>query len=253
MSDPRDGGRNAMLERPVIRDAFRKELRATLMSEAVVVLAPRPRVSLFAQPWLRPAFAVAAVLIIALAGATSAAASSLPGDPLYGLKRTTEDVQLALTFDDLARMQLLSELADRRLAELAEIANQQPASAPTATTEYADAVERFADAVDKLRAADSDDKRDAAQAVADAARAKHIAVLDSLKDKLPDNARSKIDKVIERENEREGAAPTDQPQGGDGNQDRATPRPAGATPQRATPRPTQRPAPTAKPTERQHD
>src|SRR4029077_15086649 len=106
---------------------------------------------LFAQPWLRPAFAVAAVLILALAGAASAAASSLPGDPLYGLKRTTEDVQLALTFDDLGRMQLLSDLADRRLAELAEIAKQHPSSAPTATTEYADAVERFADAVDQLR------------------------------------------------------------------------------------------------------
>jgi Domain of unknown function (DUF5667) len=251
MSEPRNGGRKTMLERPVIRDAFRKELRATLMSEAVVVLAPRPRLSLFAQPWLRPAFAVAAVLILALAGATSAAASSLPGDPLYGLKRTTEDVQLALTFDDLARMQLLSELADRRLGELAEIAKDQPASAPTATTEYADAVERFADAVDKLRAADSGDTRDAAQAVADAARAKHIAVLDSLKDNLPDNARSKIDKVIERENQR--SAPTDQRQGSDENKDHATPRPAGATPQRATPRPTQRPAPTARPTDRQHD
>jgi len=253
MSELKEGGRNTMLDRPVMRDAFRKELRAKLMSEAVVVLAPRPRVSLFAQPWLRPAFAVAAVLILALAGAASAAASSLPGDPLYGLKRTTEDVQLALTFDDLGRMQLLSDLADRRLAELAEVAKQQPSSAPTATTEYADAVERFADAVDQLRVSDSSDKREAAQAVADAAREKHIAVLDSLKDNLSDSARSKIDKVIEREQQREGAAPTDQPQGSDENNDHATPRPAGATPQRATPRPTPRTAQTPKPSERPHD
>jgi len=253
MSEPKNGGRKNVLERPVMRATFRKELRAKLMSEAVVVLAPRPRVSLFAQPWLRPAFAFAAVLILAVAGATSAAASSLPGDPLYSLKRTTEDVQLALTFDDLARMQLLSELADRRLSELAEIATQQPSSAPTATTEYADAVERFADAVDKLRAADSEDRRDAAQAVAEAARAKHIAVLDSLKDNLSDTARSKIDKVIERENQREGGAPTEQPQGTDDNKDRVTPRPAGATPARTTPRPTQRPLLSPRPSDRPHD
>src|SRR5207237_10870773 len=72
MSELRNGGRKNVLERPVIRDTFRKELRAKLMSEAVVVLAPHPRVSLFAQPWLRPAFAFAAVLVLVVAGAAGA-------------------------------------------------------------------------------------------------------------------------------------------------------------------------------------
>ena len=121
--------RPPVLERPVMREQFRKELRGRLMSEAAVVLAPRP--SWFSFPAiLRPAFAAAAILVLVLAGATSAAASSLPGDALYVVKRTSEDVQVALTFDDVTRMQLLARLADRRLEELAEIATQRPSSAP---------------------------------------------------------------------------------------------------------------------------
>ena len=238
-----------MLERPVIREKFRTQLRSRLMTEAAVVLTPRRRTAFFAQLWLRPALAAVLIGVLVVGGATNAAASSQPGEPLYGLKRVSEDVQVALTFDDLARMQLLSDLTDRRLDELAKIAGENPSAAPTATAEYADAVERFANAVDKLRDADAADTRDAAQAVADAAREKHIAVLDALKEKLPDSARPSIDRVIERENQREGAAPADQPKQNEDGQGRTTPRPANPTPQRATIRPTPRPA-TPRPTER---
>ena len=193
--------RPPVLERPVMREQFRKELRGRLMSEAAVVLTPRP--SWFSFPAiLRPALAAAAILVLVLAGATNAAASSLPGDPLYAVKRTSEDVQLALTFDEVARMQLLARFADRRLEELAEIAKQRPSSAPTATQEYADAVERFANALDDVRNADNEDKRNAAQALAEAARDKHKAVLDAVKDQLPEVDQSDVQKVIDREEER---------------------------------------------------
>ena len=198
-----NGRRTPVLERPQIRREFRKQLRARLMSEAVVVLGSRSqRPSLFAAAWLRPALAAAVLAIFVVAGATSAAASSLPGDPLYAVKRASEDVQLALTFDDVARVQLLSEIADRRLAELAEIAMDRPGSASTATAEYSEAVDKFADAVDRLRDADSDEKRDAAQAVADAARQKHKPVLDAVKERLPENAQPEVQKVIEKEEQR---------------------------------------------------
>ena len=197
--------RSPLLERPVMRDQFRKELRGRLMSEAVVVLARRPsRLSFPAL--LRPALAGAAILVLVLAGATSAAASSLPGDALYSLKRASEDVRLALTFDDVARTQLLSDLTDRRLEELAEIAKRHPSSAPTATQEYADAVERFADALDNLRDADSDAKRAAAQALAEAAREKHKAVLDAVKEQLPAEAQGEVQKVNDDEQERTSPA-----------------------------------------------
>ena len=209
------------LERPVMRRKFRKELRARLMSEAAEVLAPRPqRQWLFAAAWLRPALAAAVLAVFVVVGATSAAASSLPGDPLYGVKRASEDVQLALTFDDVARMQLLSDLTDRRLAELAEIAKDRPSSAPTATAEYSDAVDKFADAVDKLRDADNDEKRDAAQAVADAAREKHKVVLDAVRDRLPENAQPEVQRVIEKEEQRTTSDPG---RGGTGGERRSNP------------------------------
>ena len=220
--------RSPLLERPVMREQFRKELRGRLMSEAVVVLAPRP--SRFSFPaMLRPALAAAAILVLVLAGATSAAASSLPGDALYSLKRATEDVRLALTFDDVARTQLLSELTDRRLEELAEIAKSRPASAPTATQEYADAVNSFANALDELRSADSEDKRSAAQSLAAAARAKHKAVLDAVKEQLPADAQADVQKVNDDEQER--TAPRNDPgRGGQGS--------TGGRPSNAPPKPT---------------
>ena len=223
--------RSPLLQRPVMREQFRKELRGRLMSEAVAVLAPRP--SRFSFPAiLRPALAAAASLVLVLAGATSAAASSLPGDPLYAVKRASEDVRLALTFDDVARTQLLSELTDRRLEELAEIAKKRPSSAPTATQEYADAVNNFANALDELRAASSDDKRAAAQALAEAARAKHKAVLDAVKDKLSEDGQADVQNVIDREEER--TSPSNDPgrggQGGTGG--------TGGRPSNAPPRPT---------------
>ena len=193
--------RHTLLDRPVMREQFRKELRGRLMSEAVVVLAKKP--SRFSFPALvRPALAAMAVLVLVLAGATSAAASSLPGDALYGVKRATEDVRLAFTFDAEARTHLLAELTDERLEELAEIAKRRPSYAPTATQEYADAVEAFADALDDLKNAVSEEKRVAAQALAEAARAKHKAVLDAVKDRLSEEDQSDVQKVIDREEER---------------------------------------------------
>jgi hypothetical protein len=222
--------RSPLLDRPVIREQFRKELRGRLMSEAVVVLAKRP--SRFSFPMLlRPVLAAAAILVLVFASATSAAASSLPGDALYGVKRASEDVQVALTFDEVARMELLSRLTDRRLEELAEIAKRRPSSASIATQEYADAVERFANALDNVRDADSEDKREAAQALAEAARAKHKAVLDAVKDRLSGEDKSDVQKVIDREEER--TAPSDKPDeapGGSGGG-----RPSNA-PSRQTPR-----------------
>lgn len=217
--------RSPLLERPVMREQFRKELRGRLMSEAVVVLAKRP--SRFSLPMLlRPALATAVALVVVVAGATSAAASSLPGDALYGVKRAGEDVRLALTFDAETRTQLLSELTDRRLEELAEIAKRRPSSAPTATQEYADAVERFADALDDLKDAVSEEKRAAAQALAEAARAKHKAVLDAVKENLSEDDQSDVQKVMDREEQR--TSPSNDPgrgQGGRPSNDPARPTP----------------------------
>lgn len=202
---PEDRGGPTLLARPVMREAFRKQLRSRVMVEAAVVFAPDRRRSPFLM-WLRPAFApafaAALVTIVAMAGATSAAASSLPGDPAFGWKRAAEDLRVALAFDDVARVRLLADLADRRLAELAEVARQRPSAAPAATAEFAGALDRIADAVGGLRESDGDSKRAAALALAEAARSKHIELLDSLKPKLPVEAQPSLQRVIEKEKQR---------------------------------------------------
>ncbi|MDP9274572.1 MAG: hypothetical protein M3O99_03115, partial [Chloroflexota bacterium] len=95
-------------------------------------------------------------------------------------------------------------------------------SAPTATQEYADAVNEFANALDELRAADSEEKRNAAQALAEAARAKHKAVLDAVKEQLPAEAQPDVQKVNDEEQER--TSPANEP-GRGGRPTSAPPRP----------------------------
>src|SRR5207302_6441925 len=93
--------RRGILERPVMRKSFRTELRSRLLSEAAVVLAPRPPRLVPSWTILRPALAVAALALVVAWGGTSAAAVSLPGGALYAGKRAAEAVPRTPTFDDL--------------------------------------------------------------------------------------------------------------------------------------------------------
>jgi hypothetical protein len=64
------------------------------------------------------------VLITALVGgffSISASASSLPGDPLYGLKLGWEQAQMVFTFDNDAQAELEEEFETERLYELEEL------------------------------------------------------------------------------------------------------------------------------------
>jgi hypothetical protein len=79
------------------------------------------RSTLRPRAW-KPAYALAGLaLAVALIGSSvgvaSAAAGSLPGDRLYGVKRGLEEVSLALSVTDAGDATLLLGFADRRLAE----------------------------------------------------------------------------------------------------------------------------------------
>ena len=111
------------LPEPRLRDEFRRELRARLMREAAVTLVPKRRDTAWTA-WLRPALAVSLAALVLIAGASSAAASSVPGDVTFGLKRAIEEVRVALTFDDVERVRLLAQLADQRLSELEDELNR---------------------------------------------------------------------------------------------------------------------------------
>ncbi len=185
------------LPEPRIRDEFRRELRARLMREAAVTLTPKPRDTAWTR-WLRPALAAGLAALVLIAGAGSAAAGSVPGDATFGIKRAIEEVRVALTFDDVQRVRVLSEITDQRLSELEQVAGRDD-KAPTASDEYARAVTRFREAVDALQQAAPAEKSEAAQNVADAARDKHEIVIEQLKDRLSDKARGSVERAIEEE------------------------------------------------------
>jgi len=57
---------------------------------------------------------------LALSGMSAASGNAMPGDPLYGVKRSTESARLALAGSDISRGQLYLEFARNRLAEAGE-------------------------------------------------------------------------------------------------------------------------------------
>jgi hypothetical protein len=119
---------------------FRSALRASLMaaaeregigSTAIEERAGRPFWRQSAAAGLSPAaraqqnrrrarrtiVVTVAAGAIAVSGMSAASEGALPGDALYGMKRSTERAQLALTSSDLSRGQLFLEFARTRLAE----------------------------------------------------------------------------------------------------------------------------------------
>ena len=60
---------------------------------------------------------------LALSGVSAASTDSLPGDPLYQVKRSSEQAQLALAASDQTRGQLYLEFAHSRAAEARQIGN----------------------------------------------------------------------------------------------------------------------------------
>lgn len=76
---------------------------------------------------LRPAAAVGIAMLFLAVGATSAvvaSASALPGEPLFPVKTSWEQVQIALTFNEMAKGRAQAHLAQRRTEEIAQLTDQ---------------------------------------------------------------------------------------------------------------------------------
>lgn len=85
------------------------------------------RASLLPAVTARRARARGAILVgiaagaVAVSGISAASENAVPGDALYGMKRSTERAQLALTSSDVSRGQLFLDFARTRLAEAAAL------------------------------------------------------------------------------------------------------------------------------------
>jgi len=68
--------------------------------------------------WATIASTAGVLLLTSTGGVVAASSNSMPGQPLYQVKRTIEDVQLTLTPSQAAKARLYATLADRRVGEI---------------------------------------------------------------------------------------------------------------------------------------
>ena len=178
---------------------FRSRLRASLIAAPVVLESRRPSLFRWSRSFaLRPIVASVLVLaLLAMAGGGVAAASSLPGDPAFALKRAAEDVEVALVWDDISRLDTVVMQSGRRLVDLETLAARRSSAVAVATDEYLAAASRFETAVTRVAALAASAARDAALARAEAASADHLARLQALATRLPDAAQHGIQRAIE--------------------------------------------------------
>ena len=243
-----------MLPRPEPREPFKRALRSQLMAQAATTLGRRETAwTRFQRGVMRPALALAAVVLLLVGGAGRAAADSLPGDVAYPLKRAAEQVQLVFAIDDTTRLGILAEQADHRLAELAEsIARHRPATS-VAQRQYAEAIAELTKQVDAVRAQPSvsENKKNAAEDIIDAVHLKHSAVLEQLgqrqgqnddKDKQDiENAKDESEKLHASDRPARTAEPSGQPEGARTPQPTRTASPSRSPEETRTARPTETP------------
>jgi exonuclease VII small subunit len=153
--------------------------------------APGRRFS-FRPAYVALVLTLAAVLFGSGFGVFSASAASLPGDPLYGVKRAGEELQLALTFSPAGDKDLLLDFAQKRLDELQALIDEG---------RYDDldrALAEFDRQMERIGAQTPDPAREAKYEHLQEQLAKHIQTLERVRDQVPENAQPSIEKALER-------------------------------------------------------
>jgi len=94
---------------------------------------PRRRWSMFAFPRLATSLVIAFIFLLSGTGLVSASNSALPGDSLYPVKRTWEDVRLVLVVNPTSREHLEDQYEQERLHEVDELLVEKRSEAITFT------------------------------------------------------------------------------------------------------------------------
>jgi len=99
-------------------EAVKMRSRQKFMAQAAELRRPVQRKGWAFLPRFATGFVAAGLVAIVLStGAVAASGSSLPGDPLYGIKRTVENVQLSTSGSPVVREELQREFEQRRRDE----------------------------------------------------------------------------------------------------------------------------------------
>ncbi len=111
---------SAIQPRPEFRDKARYQFYSALKG----MEQKRSRPFFGWQPRWAAVVAIVLALVLAGGGTATAASGSMPDEPLYPVKLATEQVQLALTPSALGKAELYAKLADRRVTEIARMADE---------------------------------------------------------------------------------------------------------------------------------
>jgi hypothetical protein len=120
------------------RDGLRQRLLAvaTVAPADVPAAAPAERVKTWVEGWrvqrAMTAAAASMAVVVGLSAVSVGASRSLPGDALYGVKRSAEGVQLGLARNDVNRGKRHLQHAETRLSEIAQLVDTDLAYGPAA-------------------------------------------------------------------------------------------------------------------------
>ncbi len=96
-------------------EAAKMQSRQKFMAQADLLRRTTPRKTMGFLPRFATGFVAAGLVAVVLGtGAVAASGSALPGDPLYGLKRTVENVRLSTAGSPTQRQELQREFEQRR-------------------------------------------------------------------------------------------------------------------------------------------
>ncbi len=176
------------------RVRLENRLRARPAADRRTARRPAPRRWGFARRLAFTCLSLALALSVGSAGIAYAAQDSLPGDGLYGVKIGIESARLALASAPDARVRLLTEFADQRIAEASALINSnREADLGRALDEYQAEIDELQILIGDLPAAD----RSAVLAEIQAHLQQHIEVLETVRDRAPAAAQPALDKAIQ--------------------------------------------------------
>ena len=89
---------------------------------------------------------VALVILLGSAGVTFAAQNSLPGQPLYPVKRFSEEANISLKFNEKDKRKARIQLTTKRVDEISKLISNDPERAEEALTEYENQMNEYEEA-----------------------------------------------------------------------------------------------------------
>lgn len=179
-------------------EAQRAAERAAQRAAELAAQKPKPKIfSYFSLPKLQPFLVAAMVLLISFSmavGVASAADGAAPGDFLYPIDRGLENIRLAFTFDEMAKVKLLVSHSSERIAEADHLFQEGDSeNGNQALAEYELDMQAISDIISQ---ADEEQQAALLDSVS-ASTASNTQVLNDLLDKLPPSAKDAIEHAID--------------------------------------------------------